>query len=173
MQDVIWSALPMSLACRSTWFPPARIANRQLCYAIRSVEWRREGSLRHLGSVPPADRAPWPFDSRVGLAVRFAAVPGARRLRVGDIISRIYDMPLAILAASSYREARAGHRAHSISRIHHDDEGHPGRKPAARRRPNKKHLFVEFRNRLIKDKDRIIAIHGIARDITEKITLEI
>jgi uncharacterized protein len=26
-------------------------------------------------------------------------------LRVGDIISRIYDMPLAILAASSYREA--------------------------------------------------------------------
>lgn len=37
---------------------------------------------------------------------------------------------------------------------------------------NKKHLFVEFRNRLIKDKDRIIAIHGIARDITEKIILE-
>lgn len=26
-------------------------------------------------------------------------------LRVGDIISRVYDMPLAILAASSYREA--------------------------------------------------------------------
>jgi uncharacterized protein len=26
-------------------------------------------------------------------------------LRVGDVISRIYDMPLAILAASSYREA--------------------------------------------------------------------
>src|SRR5919109_4256366 len=26
-------------------------------------------------------------------------------LRIGDVISRIYDMPLAILAASSYREA--------------------------------------------------------------------
>jgi hypoxanthine phosphoribosyltransferase len=26
-------------------------------------------------------------------------------LRVGDVISRVYDMPLAILAASSYREA--------------------------------------------------------------------
>ena len=26
-------------------------------------------------------------------------------LRVGDVISRIYDKPLAILAASSYREA--------------------------------------------------------------------
>ncbi|NJD51770.1 MAG: PAS domain S-box protein [Candidatus Methanoperedens sp.] len=37
---------------------------------------------------------------------------------------------------------------------------------------NKNHLFVEFKNRLIKDNDRIIAIHGIARDITEKIKLE-
>lgn len=26
-------------------------------------------------------------------------------LRIGDIVSRVYDMPLAILAASSYREA--------------------------------------------------------------------
>jgi uncharacterized protein len=26
-------------------------------------------------------------------------------LRIGDVISRVYDMPLAILAASSYREA--------------------------------------------------------------------
>jgi len=37
---------------------------------------------------------------------------------------------------------------------------------------NKKHLFVEFRNRIIKDNDRIIAIHGIARDITEKKMME-
>jgi len=32
---------------------------------------------------------------------------------------------------------------------------------------NKKHLYLEFRNRVIKDNDRITAIHGIARDITE------
>lgn len=31
-------------------------------------------------------------------------------LRVGDVISRIYDMPLAILAASSYREAAGTHQ---------------------------------------------------------------
>ncbi len=37
---------------------------------------------------------------------------------------------------------------------------------------NKKHLFVEFRNRIIKDNDRIVAIHGIARDITEKKMME-
>jgi len=39
----------------------------------------------------------WRFDSLLCLA--------RGGLRVGDIISRIYDMPLAILAASSYREA--------------------------------------------------------------------
>jgi len=37
---------------------------------------------------------------------------------------------------------------------------------------NKKHLFVEFRNRIIKNNDRIVAIHGIARDITEKKMME-
>ena len=39
----------------------------------------------------------WHFDSLLCLA--------RGGLRVGDIVSRIYDMPLAILAASSYREA--------------------------------------------------------------------
>jgi hypoxanthine phosphoribosyltransferase len=39
----------------------------------------------------------WHFESLLCLA--------RGGLRVGDIISRIYDMPLAILAASSYREA--------------------------------------------------------------------
>jgi hypoxanthine phosphoribosyltransferase len=39
----------------------------------------------------------WQFDSLLCLA--------RGGLRVGDIISRVYDMPLAILAASSYREA--------------------------------------------------------------------
>lgn len=39
----------------------------------------------------------WRFDSLLCLA--------RGGLRVGDIISRVYDMPLAILAASSYREA--------------------------------------------------------------------
>jgi len=39
----------------------------------------------------------WHFDSLLCLA--------RGGLRVGDVISRIYDMPLAILAASSYREA--------------------------------------------------------------------
>jgi hypoxanthine phosphoribosyltransferase len=39
----------------------------------------------------------WHFDSLLCLA--------RGGLRVGDIISRIYDLPLAILAASSYREA--------------------------------------------------------------------
>lgn len=39
----------------------------------------------------------WQFDSILCLA--------RGGLRVGDIISRIYQMPLAILAASSYREA--------------------------------------------------------------------
>ena len=39
----------------------------------------------------------WDFDSLLCLA--------RGGLRVGDVISRIYDMPLAILAASSYREA--------------------------------------------------------------------
>lgn len=39
----------------------------------------------------------WKFDSILCLA--------RGGLRVGDIISRIYDMPLAILSASSYREA--------------------------------------------------------------------
>ncbi len=42
----------------------------------------------------------WHFDSLLCLA--------RGGLRVGDILSRVYDMPLAILAASSYREA-AGH----------------------------------------------------------------
>ena len=49
---------------------------------------------------------------RLGLAVhesgwRFDALLCLARggLRVGDILSRIYDMPLAILAASSYRAA--------------------------------------------------------------------
>lgn len=37
---------------------------------------------------------------------------------------------------------------------------------------NKKQLFVEFRNRIIKDNGTIVAIHGIARDITEKKLLE-
>ena len=31
-------------------------------------------------------------------------------LRIGDVISRVYDMPLAILAASSYREAAGTQR---------------------------------------------------------------
>lgn len=39
----------------------------------------------------------WQFDSLLCLA--------RGGLRVGDILSRVYDMPLAILAASSYREA--------------------------------------------------------------------
>jgi hypoxanthine phosphoribosyltransferase len=39
----------------------------------------------------------WRFDSLLALA--------RGGLRVGDVISRIYDMPLAILAASSYRAA--------------------------------------------------------------------
>jgi uncharacterized protein len=39
----------------------------------------------------------WAFDSILCLA--------RGGLRVGDILSRIYEMPLAILAASSYREA--------------------------------------------------------------------
>jgi uncharacterized protein len=39
----------------------------------------------------------WKFDGLLCLA--------RGGLRVGDVISRIYDMPLAILAASSYREA--------------------------------------------------------------------
>jgi hypoxanthine phosphoribosyltransferase len=39
----------------------------------------------------------WQFDSILCLA--------RGGLRVGDVLSRIYDMPLAILAASSYREA--------------------------------------------------------------------
>jgi hypothetical protein len=39
----------------------------------------------------------WEFDSMLCLA--------RGGLRVGDVLSRIYDMPLAILAASSYREA--------------------------------------------------------------------
>lgn len=39
----------------------------------------------------------WRFDALLCLA--------RGGLRVGDVISRIYDMPLAILAASSYREA--------------------------------------------------------------------
>jgi hypoxanthine phosphoribosyltransferase len=39
----------------------------------------------------------WHFDSLLCLA--------RGGLRVGDVISRIFDMPLAILAASSYREA--------------------------------------------------------------------
>ena len=39
----------------------------------------------------------WHFDSLLCLA--------RGGLRVGDILSRVYDMPLAILAASSYREA--------------------------------------------------------------------
>ena len=39
----------------------------------------------------------WRFDSLLCLA--------RGGLRVGDVISRIYDMPLAILAASSYRVA--------------------------------------------------------------------
>ena len=39
----------------------------------------------------------WGFDSILCLA--------RGGLRVGDILSRIYEMPLAILAASSYREA--------------------------------------------------------------------
>jgi hypothetical protein len=49
---------------------------------------------------------------RLGLAVhesgwRFESLLCLARggLRVGDILSRVYDMPLAILAASSYREA--------------------------------------------------------------------
>jgi hypothetical protein len=42
----------------------------------------------------------WRFDSLLCLA--------RGGLRVGDVFSRVYDMPLAILAASSYREA-AGH----------------------------------------------------------------
>lgn len=37
---------------------------------------------------------------------------------------------------------------------------------------NKKQLFVEFRNRIIKDNGKIVAIHGIARDISEKKILE-
>jgi hypoxanthine phosphoribosyltransferase len=39
----------------------------------------------------------WKFDALLCLA--------RGGLRVGDIFSRVYDMPLAILAASSYREA--------------------------------------------------------------------
>jgi uncharacterized protein len=39
----------------------------------------------------------WKFDSLLCLA--------RGGLRVGDVMSRIYDLPLAILAASSYREA--------------------------------------------------------------------
>ncbi|MFZ3059021.1 MAG: PAS domain S-box protein [Candidatus Methanoperedens sp.] len=37
---------------------------------------------------------------------------------------------------------------------------------------NGEHVWVEFRNRIIKDGDRIVAIHGIGRDITEKRRME-
>ncbi len=33
-------------------------------------------------------------------------------LRIGDVVSRVYDMPLAILAASSYREAAGTEQGH-------------------------------------------------------------
>ncbi len=39
-------------------------------------------------------------------------------------------------------------------------------------RKNDEHRFLEFRNRIIRDNDRIIAIHGIARDVTEKRKME-
>ena len=68
----------------------------------------RSSSLR-CRSTSPAGK----FDSILCLA--------RGGLRVGDVISRIYDMPLAILAASSYREAAAarGRAQLDIARIHH------------------------------------------------------
>ncbi|MCZ7402758.1 MAG: response regulator [Candidatus Methanoperedens sp.] len=47
--------------------------------------------------------------------------------------------------------------------------GEPVKQPAVLEliTKNKKHIFIEFRNRVIKDNDRISAIHGVARDITE------
>jgi len=39
-------------------------------------------------------------------------------------------------------------------------------------RKNGEHVWVEFRNRIIKDGDRIVAIHGIGRDITAKLRME-
>jgi hypoxanthine phosphoribosyltransferase len=44
----------------------------------------------------------YPFDSILCLA--------RGGLRIGDVFSRVYDMPLAILAASSYREAAGTQR---------------------------------------------------------------
>ena len=50
----------------------------------------------------------WKFDQILCLA--------RGGLRVGDQLSRIYDVPLAILATSSYREAAGTSRATSTSR---------------------------------------------------------
>lgn len=52
--------------------------------------------------------------------------------------------------------------------------GEPVKQPIVLELITKKnnHIFVEFRNRIIKNNDRIIAIHGIGRDVSEKIKLE-
>ncbi len=62
----------------------------------------------------------WKFDQVLCLA--------RGGLRPGDIFSRIFDVPLAILSTSSYREDAGTVRGDlDIAKLHHDDQRRAGR----------------------------------------------
>ena len=79
--------------------------SRSLCCVRRPCSIAGKGEIYLAVGMGCGGRSSYRRSTVAAAMADVTAVHSARGLRVGDVISRVYDMPLAILAASSYREA--------------------------------------------------------------------
>ena len=99
-----------SPACRSRWSRPGRTATRRSCCTIRFNEHdatdargRSHGEpARQLGPVQHAGRAARAQVHESGYEFDQIICIARGGMRVGDVLSRIYEQPLAILSTHSY-----------------------------------------------------------------------
>ena len=63
--------------------------------------------LRLLGRVPPADPRTWRPGAQLGLEFDQILCLARGGMRPGDVLSRVFDKPLAIMSTSSYRAGPA------------------------------------------------------------------
>ena len=106
-----WTASRRSPACRSPWSRPARTATRRYSCTIRSIRPVNVGARR--GTAAMSLKVTWDeynaLVERLALTVyesgfKFNQIICIARggLRVGDVLSRIFEEPLAILSTHSY-----------------------------------------------------------------------